>query len=555
MGGMSRTGRGRGRARAQIAVVRVLEKRLGALPVVAGFGRRLRIAEIIDELCPVRPVAWISHGEVIEALVANRLTAPAPMVRVAEWAAAMAVDEAYGISPELLNDDRIARALDAIASQLDAITGGIGAAAITEFGVDVSRLHWDLTSISLYGAYPQADQEYPAPRWGHPKDRRPDLKQIQTGLAVSGDGGIPLFHQAYDGGAAEVSQVVGAMTALRQIAGPRPFLLVGDSKLISYTNAAAMGTQRVGFVAPLAAARVPAGLFAALPPGVGTAVDYAAGRDASKPAAARGIYRVLEDGGMDLAGPRKADPPVHLRRILVYSSANATGQAKARALKLAKATEELSRLVRTAGTRFHPTPDAVAARVTAIAAQRRVKAYLRTTITQYPAGKPVLSWHFDQAAIDAEAAADGWYALLTNLAPGQASPEEVLRRYKGQHVVERRYGEFKGPLAVAPLFLKTNRRITALITVICLALLIFCLAERQVRKALAPHGEMMTGLPGYGPSPARPTGRTIFQALADLRLIPAHDGNPAMIPKPAGVQARLLDLLDIDISRPRWLTQ
>ena len=99
--------------------------------------------------------------------------------------------------------------------------------------------------------------------------------------------------------------MVGAMTALKQIAGPRPFLLVGDSKLISYTNAAAMGAQRVGFVAPLAAARVPAGLFAALPPGAGAAVDYVAGRDAGKPAAARGIYRVLEDGGMDLAGPRR----------------------------------------------------------------------------------------------------------------------------------------------------------------------------------------------------------------------------------------------------------
>ena len=67
MSGMLRTGRGRGRARAEIAAVRVLEKRLGALPVVAEFGRRLRIAEIIDELCPVRDVAWISHGEVIEA--------------------------------------------------------------------------------------------------------------------------------------------------------------------------------------------------------------------------------------------------------------------------------------------------------------------------------------------------------------------------------------------------------------------------------------------------------------------------------------------------------
>ena len=195
-------------------MVRVLEKRLGALPVVAEFGRRLRIAEIVDELCPVRPVAWITHGEVIEALVANRLTAPAPMLRVQDWAAAMAVEEAYGIAPELLNDDRIARALDAVAPQLDAIVGGVGAAAVTEFGVDVSRLHWDLTSISLYGAYPEADEEYPVPRWGHPKDRRADLKQIQTGLAVSGDGGIPVFHRPYSGGAAEVAQVTGAMTAL-----------------------------------------------------------------------------------------------------------------------------------------------------------------------------------------------------------------------------------------------------------------------------------------------------------------------------------------------------
>jgi Domain of unknown function (DUF4277) len=267
MSGMSGTGRGRGRARAEIAVVRVLEKRLGALPLAAEFGRRLRIAEIIDELCPVRPVAWICHGEVIEALVANRLTAPAPMVRVEERAAAMAVDEAYGIQPGLLNDDRIARALDAVAPQLDEIAGGAGAAAVTGFGLDVSRLHRDLTSISLYGAYPDPDGEYPAPRWGHPKDRRPDLKQIQTGLAVSGDGGIPVFHRACDGGAAEVAQVAGAMTALRRIAGPRRFLLAGDSKLISCTNAAAMNARGVGFAAPLAAARVPDGLFAALPPG------------------------------------------------------------------------------------------------------------------------------------------------------------------------------------------------------------------------------------------------------------------------------------------------
>src|SRR5260370_13965253 len=152
---------------------------------------------------------------------------------------------------------------------------------------------------------------------------------------------------------------------------------------------------------------------------------------------------------MGLPGQRKAAPPVRRRRILVHSTANATGAAKARARKLATATEDLNRLVRTAGTRFHPTADAVAARVKAITAKRRAGAYVRTTITHDTTGKPVLSWHFDQAAIDAAAAADGWYALLTKLAPSQASPAEAFRRYKGQYVAERRYGEFKSPLPVA----------------------------------------------------------------------------------------------------------
>ena len=58
----------------------------------------------------------------------------------------------YGIEPHLLNDDRLGRALDAIAPRLDEVIGSVGAAAISEFGVDVARLHGDMTSISLYGA-------------------------------------------------------------------------------------------------------------------------------------------------------------------------------------------------------------------------------------------------------------------------------------------------------------------------------------------------------------------------------------------------------------------
>jgi hypothetical protein len=130
-----------------------VEKQLGALPVVAEYCRRLGIAETIDELCPVRDIAIATHGQVIEALVANRLTSPTPLLHVEDWARQWAVSEVLGIEAATLNDDRVGRALDAIAGELEGIVGSVGARAIASFGIDVSRLHWDMTSISLFGDY------------------------------------------------------------------------------------------------------------------------------------------------------------------------------------------------------------------------------------------------------------------------------------------------------------------------------------------------------------------------------------------------------------------
>lgn len=537
------------RPRAQIAAAGRVEKQLGSLPVIADFSRRLDIAGVVDRACPMRDVGTLSHGQVIETLIANRLTSPKAMVAVADWAHAWAVDEVYGIHPDTLNDDRLGRALDALAGQADQVVGSIGAKAIDVFGIDITRCHWDMTSISLYGAYHQTDEDYPAPAFGHPKDRRSDLRQIQAGLAVSADGGIPVFARAYDGNAAEISQVTDTMRALQALAARRSFLLVGDSKLISYPNATSMHDAQVTFIAPLAASRVPDGLFAGLDRTQATHVDYTAERDEDRRFLDRGRYRVCEDT-MDLAGPRKKDPVLTLRRILVHSTANATAQAKARHLKLAQARTDLDTLTRTAGTRHHPTIEAVTAKATAIARHRRIVAYLHTTITTDNTGKPTFAWSFDQTAINAEAAADGWYALLTNL-PADIDTTEVFLRYKDQPMVERRYSEFKGPLAVAPIFLRSNRRIAALITVICLALLIFCLIERDVRRNLAPDTEIR-GFYTNDRRARKPTGRLILQALNELRLIPAPTGHPPTIPKPGHLQTQLLQLLHIDPTQPRW---
>ncbi|MEV4163469.1 IS1634 family transposase [Nonomuraea dietziae] len=362
---------------------------------------------------------------------------------------------------------------------------------------------------------------------------------------MSADGAIPVFHRGYDGGAGEVGQVIGAMQALQRLAGPQRMLMIGDSKLISYANLAAMTAQGVAFIAPASKQYVAGEALACLQVADAVEVDYIAARDAGKDATQRGIWHVLDDA-MTLAGPPKKDPVLRLRRVFVHSSARAAAAATARARKLDRAREDLARLERGLGSRHYPTEQAVADRVAVIGRARRVAAYLTAEIDADPVtGKPALTWQFDQHAIDAEAATDGWYALLTNLPADTADAAQVLRHYKGQEAVERRYQAFKGPLAVTSLYLKNNRRINALITVICWALLIFCLIERQVRQALAAHGATkVDGL--YASRPAIPTGRLIFDALAGIRLIPGHRPIPPTIPQPTDLQLHLLDLLDID---------
>ena len=465
-----------------------------------------------------------------------------------DWARAWAVDEVFSIAPEVLNDDRIGRALDAAAPEPAGIVGSIGARAITEFGIDVARIHWDMTSISLYGAYASPDHDYIEPRFGHPKDRRPDLLQIQAGLAVTADGGIPIWHRAYDGGAGEVAQVVPAMEALSKLAKERRFLMIGDSKLVSYPNLAAMIKAKVSFVAPASKSYVGAEVLAACDFDAAVPVDYVAERDADKAQEERGSYRVSEDT-MVMKAKMKSEPDLHLRRVFVWSSARAGAATKARAKKLERARGDLERLGRGLGGRYYPTEKEVTERIAVIARERRVKAYLRTTIGTDPlTTRPTLEWHFDEAALATEASTDGWYALLTNLS-SEVSTAEVFRDYKGQEAPERRYHNFKGPIAVAPMFLKNNRRIEALISVICLALLIFSLVERAVRLALSPVVKL-AGL--WAGLPAKPTGRLIFIALSRLRLVPANAGGPAEIPRPPPLQARLLELLGvIDPRRPR----
>ena len=101
----------------------------------------------------------------------------------------------------------------------------------------------------------------------------------------------------------------------------------------------------------------------------------------------------------------------------------------------------------------------------------------------------------------------------------QLPAEEILFRYKGQSKnVENRFNLFKNSACIASkVYLKNEKRIEALVMILCLCLLVYALAENKLRKTLTV--EKMT-VPNQAGKPIQnPTMRWIFQMLEGVLMV------------------------------------
>ncbi|WP_435011934.1 IS1634 family transposase (plasmid) [Tundrisphaera lichenicola] len=203
------------------------------------YFRELNLAATIDELVP-----WqgdVPLGALVEVLVANRLLQPKALFRIGQWAQSAALTDYYGLTTEQLNDDRLGRALERFAEHADTIQAALVLKAIERFELDVAQIHYDLTIVELYGAYDAASPEgqpkpTPMPAYGRTKSGRKHVKQVQLGLDVTGDGGVPVGHLSLDGKAAEVTSHMENLKLLARTLPKGKLLYIADTNLDSPKN-------------------------------------------------------------------------------------------------------------------------------------------------------------------------------------------------------------------------------------------------------------------------------------------------------------------------------
>jgi Domain of unknown function (DUF4277)/Transposase DDE domain len=512
-----------------------VRREVGPLLLAWQFLRELDVVGTIDRVLPARGRAQLSVGEVAAALICSRLCSPSPLYDVAGWASGAAVQELFGIPAALLNDDRLGRALEALAVHAEPVRGALAARAIERFGVDVGRLHVDLTTLRVAGAY--EDSALVTKGWG--PDRRVE-RQVRALQATSADG-VSVYVRPDPGDAAEVALIGASLERLRALAGPG--LVVCDAACGFPKTLCRLAASGMRFIVPL---RVVTGFRERFIADVGhqalRPLRYRAEREQELPPARRTRYRgALRD--WQLTDPQTGDP-IRLRVAYVWSSEEAREVAAARERALVRAEQALERVQRGLGGRHYKTRRHVDAKVARILTGQVAGLISVTTATR--GGRPTLNFRRDEPAIAAAATTDGIYALATNL-PGRLSAERVLRLYKGQQIVERRHRDYKQTLKVRPIFLHNDDRIHALISLVGTALLIFGLIETQLRKRL--DGDQLPGLLPEGRA-AKPTGRNILAAFQGLGLTYTPDG--IRLDRLTSTQRRILNLLAI---QPPWPEQ
>ena len=157
-----------------------------------------------------------------------------------------------------------------------------------------------------------------------------------------------------------------------------------------------------------------------------------------------------------------------------------------------------------------------------------------------------LSYRIDDAQVAEDAKSDGLFPLITNVA--DLSELELLKTYKRQPTIEKRFAQLKTDFQVAPVYLKAVHRIQALLCVYFFALLVEALLERELREAMQRKGVESLPLYPEGRACRWPTARRVIDLFEPVqRHTLTHGKRPpeVLVTELTRVQRRLLSLLGL----------
>jgi len=503
------------------------------LGIVAGIIDSIGIVEIINELIGVEKDEKVNAGQVVKAMIINGLGfVSKPLYMFPEYFETIACEHLIGtgVKPEYLNDDKLGRVMDKLFIKgLDTIFFIIAVKAAQKFGVSLSTSHLDSSSIHVHGQYntslPEVifenqkignNQELEeiavkSPKeititYGYSRDHRPDLKQFIIERICSGDGDIPIFLKLASGNQAD-SSCFGQIAVEYHKQLEVNSLIVADSALYTESNLKMMSDLQWLCRVPLSI-KVAKSLISTIPES-----EFI---DSTIP-------------GYKLGSKTENYAGIEQRWLVVQSQERRESDLRKLTQKITKAeSKAVLDLKKLSQERFACEADAIKA-LSKLSTQFKYHQINESKVTPAKSNKKdslnEISYQIsatvcqDESKINTELLSAGRFIIATNVLNSQElSDDSMLREYKAQQSCERGFGFLKDPLFFADsIFLKSPERIESMGMIMGLCLLVYTLAQRQIRNALKESKSTIKNQ--LGKATNSPTLRWIFQCFQCIHLI------------------------------------
>jgi len=530
--------------------LRLRALRVGALPILNSIIERTGIAEELT-LALKNP----GYAEALLALIKNILVERNALYAIGEWAA---LYDAGLVAQGKIGDDKLGRALDRLfAADRATLQTRIVLAVMTGFDLKMEQIHNDTTSVMVRGAYDGQNAKGVQLKRGHSKEHRPDLKQLVYSLCVTSDGAVPVHFKAYDGNQTDDGIHLETWSRLRTLLQHPRFIYVADCKLCTEKNLRTIDRERGFFVTIVPKTRSEVATFSEAVLGGDVRWEEVLRKRADRDEKA---FDVIEC----------AVGPYHLREgFMLYwyrSSQKKKRDQRDRNERIERTIERLETLD-LRRMRGPKTEAAIRKRVDEIITHHHAEEWITVevkwdAVEKFKAitrGKPTAETTFrriiqqvprlhistNAANIARSAAMDGIFPLTTNT---REKPVDVYKIYKYQPRIERRHALLKSTLDVAPIWLKKNTRIEALMFLEFIAQMIAALVERDLRKKMVEEKvELLCSLP-EGRASKTPTIEQVLRLFENQNKHVLYDGD-RLIKQFADpltpVQSQILQLLEI----------
>ncbi|HMN29527.1 MAG TPA: IS1634 family transposase [Caldilineaceae bacterium] len=494
-------------------------QRIDHLGIVAGICNEIGLIEEIDQQVGTSEQK-VSCGQGVQAMVLNALgfTSRA-LYLMPDYLQNKPVDLLIDseLKAEDFNDDSLGRSLEMLFRKgVTEVFAKVAARALRVYRIEHRFVHLDSSSFHLHGAYEidEPDKEAITITEGYSRDHRPDLKQVVVQLITSQRSALPIWLEVLSGNSSDKESFALSVEAYCQQLGEneQPYFVM-DSAGYAADNLKTLKKMRWLMRVPetLAEAKrlvretekttmleLTAGYW-----GKEVEVTYGEAPQRwlvvfSQAAYERELHTLNRNQEKEHQTIEKQWHKLTLQTFNCQEDAQTAAKQFNLRWKFHQASAEVVPITQYARRGRPATED-----------QPEVVGYgLKGNIT------------LDLALFETAKQNLGKFIIATNeIDPNRLSAAQILANYTDQGVsVERGFRFLKDPLFFAhSLFLKKPERIMALMMIMGLALLIYALAERQLRLVLAKRNDT---IPDQKGRPTQtPTIRWVFQIFEGIDIL------------------------------------